>query len=367
MPVLLNPDRAPSLSELLKAIPGGLVIKVVEGLDNWKNPGISGIGSLGSAGPNEISFIVHPKYLGQLASTQACAVIVLPEIEEQLSSSAEPIKFSRVVCKHPYLLYARIAQWFDWAKEPARDLCVHETAVVDPSATIARSVTIGPYAVIGPGCKINEMAQIGSGCVIGANVEIGASSLLHPRVTIYDGVKIGMRAIIHSGAVLGADGFGFAPDPTLAKGAWGKIPQLGSLVIGNDVEIGANTTVDRGALENTILEDGVKLDNQIMIGHNCRIGSHTAMAACVGVAGSTTIGSRCTIGGASMISGHLIIGDDVHVSGGTAVTSNVSKPGRYTGVFPFSEHADWQKNAAVMQQLSSIRKRLRTLERDSDS
>ena len=367
MPVLINPDRAPSLTELLKAIPGGLVLDVVEGIGQWQNPAIAGIGSLASAGSNEISFIVHPKYLDQLASTKACAVIVLPEIEEQLKNTSDPIPFSRVVCKHPYLLYARIAQWFDWAKQPARELSIHPTAVVDPSAEIAGNATIGPYAVIGPNCKIGEMAQIGSGCVIGTGVEIGSSSLLHPRVTIYDGVKIGMRVIIHSGAGLGADGFGFAPDPTLAKGAWGKIPQLGGLIVGHDVEIGANTTVDRGALENTILEDGVKLDNQIMIGHNCRIGAHTAMAACVGVAGSTTIGSRCTIGGAAMISGHLTIGDDVHVSGGTAITANVSKPGRYTGVFPFSDHSDWQRNAAVLQQLSSLRKRLRSLERESDN
>lgn len=364
MPVLLNPDRAPSLSDLLRAIPGGLIQKVVEGPGKWQNPRIAGIGSLANAGPDEISFIVHPKYLDQLSLTKACAVIVLPEIDSQMSLAEKQPDFARVVCKHPYLLYARIAQWFDWARQPARETVIHPTAIVDPTAQLAASVTIGPYAVIGPRCKIDEMSYISAGCVLAADVEIGASSTLHPRVCIYEGVKIGARAIIHSGAVLGADGFGFAPDPTLARGAWGKIPQLGSLIIGNDVEIGANTTVDRGALENTVLEDGVKLDNQIMIGHNCRIGAHTAMAACVGVAGSTTIGQRCTIGGAAMISGHLTLGDDVHVSGGTAVTSSVSKPGRYTGVFPFAEHLDWQRNAAVIQQLSGLRKRLRKLEKD---
>ena len=156
-------------------------------------------------------------------------------------------------------------------------------------------------------------------------------------------MRIGARALILSGAVLGADGFGFAPDPGIARGAWGRIPQFGGVVIGNDVEIGANTTVDRGALEDTVLEDGVKLDNQIMIGHNCRIGAHTAAAACVGVAGSTTVGARCTLGGAAMLSVHLVIGDDVHISGGTAVTYNISKPGRYTGVFPSTEHAEWQR------------------------
>ena len=364
MPVLLNPDRAPSLSELLRAIPGGLVQSVLPGTNEWVNPRIAGIGSLLNATADEISFIVHPKYLDQLATTQACTVIVLPEIEHQLISTGQPIAFARVVCKHPYLLYARIAQWFDWARQPARETVIHLSAVIDPTASIAKSVTVGPHVVIGPRCRVDAMVHISAGCVIGSDVDIGASSVLHPRVSIYDGVKIGARAIIHSGAVLGADGFGFAPDPTLARGAWGKIPQLGSLIIGNDVEIGANTTVDRGALENTILEDGVKLDNQIMIAHNCRIGAHTAMAACVGVAGSTTIGARCTIGGASMISGHLTIGDDVHVSGGTAITANVSKPGRYTGVFPFAEHVDWQKNAAVIQQLSTLRKRLRRLEKD---
>ncbi len=364
MPVLLNPDRAPALTELLRAIPGGLVQAVVPGQDQWTDPRVAGLGSLTSAGPFEISFIVHPKYLDQLDLTRACVVIVLPEIEEMLAAAPEPVRFARVVCKHPYLLYARIAQWFDWARMPAREIAIHASAVIDPTAVIAPSVTIGPFVVIGPRCKIDAMSQISAGCVLGADVDIGVSSLLHPRVTIYDGVKIGARAIIHSGAVLGADGFGFAPDPTLARGAWGKIPQLGGLQIGNDVEIGANTTVDRGALENTILEDGVKLDNQIMIAHNCRIGAHTAMAACVGVAGSTTIGARCTIGGAAMISGHLTIGDDVHVSGGTALTANVSKPGRYTGVFPFAEHQDWQRNAAVIGQLATLRKRLRRLEKD---
>lgn len=364
MPVLLNPDRAPLLSDLLRAVPGGLVQKVVSGTGDWANPRIAGIGSLANAGSGEISFIVHPKYRDQLLLTKACAVIVQPEIDEQLSNASEQLPFARVVCKYPYLLYARIAQWFDWARQPARETCIHPTAVIDPSAQIAKSVAIGPHVVIGARTKIDAMTHISAGCVIGADVEIGASSVLHPRVSIYDGVKIGARAIFHSGVVLGADGFGFAPDPSLARGAWGKIPQLGSLIIGNDVEIGANTTVDRGALENTILEDGVKLDNQIMIAHNCRIGAHTAMAACVGVAGSTRIGSRCTIAGAAMISGHLTICDDAFVSGGTAITSNITKPGRYTGVFPFADHVEWQKNAAVIQQLSSLRKRLRKLEKD---
>jgi len=190
--------------------------------------------------------------------------------------------------------------------------------------------------------------------------------LLHARVTLYHGVRVGDRAILHAGVVLGADGFGFAPDPR-TPGAWAKIAQLGGVQIGDDVEIGANTTVDRGAVEDTVLGHGVKLDNQIMIGHNCRIGDHTAMAACVGVAGSTTMGQRCVIGGAAMFGGHLTLGDDVHISGGTAVTSDILKAGRYTGVFPVAEHGAWQHNAAVIGQLAQLRKRLRAAERQAAS
>lgn len=364
MPVLLDPVRAPLLTDLLRAVPNGLVQKIVAGSGSNVDPPIAGLGSLANAKSLEISFIVHPKYLEQLTRTQACAVIVLPEIEEKLATTEPQPSFARVVCKHPYLLYARIAQWFDWARQPAREPFIHPSAIVDPSAQIAPSTSIGPHVIIGARCKIGAMSQIGAGCVLSDDVEIGASSILYPRVSMYYGVKVGDRAIIHSGVVLGADGFGFAPDPSLSKGAWGKIPQLGTVLIGNDVEIGANTTIDRGALDNTIVEDGVKIDNQVMIGHNCKIGSHTAIAACAGIAGSTTIGSRCIIGGMVGISGHLTIGDDVNISGGTGVIGSISQPGRYTGVYPFSEHKEWQRNAAVVSQLSTMRKRLRALERE---
>jgi UDP-3-O-[3-hydroxymyristoyl] glucosamine N-acyltransferase len=203
---------------------------------------------------------------------------------------------------------------------------------------------------------------LGPGCVIGQGSTLGPDCLLHARVTLYHGVKVGARAILHSGVVLGADGFGFAPDPLLGKGAWGKIFQFGGVTLGDDVEIGANTTVDRGALEDTVLGNGVKLDNQIMIAHNVRVGAHTAMAACVGVSGSTVIGERCVIGGAAMFSGHITLADGVHVSGGTAITSSISKPGQYTGVYPYAEHAQWQRNAAVLSQLAQLRRRLRALE-----
>ncbi len=364
MPVLLDSDRAPSLSALLRAIPGGLVQSVVAGGDHNADPRIAGLGALASAGSSEISFIVHAKYLEHLARSNACAIIVLPEIEAHLATQSPPPAFARVVCKHPYLLYARIAQWFEWAIQPAREPSVHPSAVVDPSAKLGAGVTVGANAVVGARCEVGAMTYIGPGCVLGDDVSIGASGRLHAHVSIYSGVQIGARAILHSGVVIGADGFGFAPDPSLAKGAWGKIPQLGGVVIGNDVEVGANTTIDRGALENTVIDDGVKIDNLVMVAHNVRIGAHTAIAACAAIAGSTAIGSRCTIGGAAGVAGHLTIGDDVHVSGGTGITNDVSKPGRYTGVFPFGEHSEWQRNAAVVTQLWSMRKRLRALERE---
>lgn len=364
MPVLLDPAHAPSLDELLAATD-------TQGLD-WQIsappgvplPRIQGLGTLSSANPQEISFLANPRYQGQLAGTRAGAVIVSPDVEQTLAAAPQPPLFARVVCKNSYLLYARIAQWFDRARRPKPVGETHPLAVVADDAVIGPNVRIGPHCVVEAGACIGPGTVLGPGCVIGAGSRVGADSLLHARVTLYAGVTVGARAIIHSGAVLGADGFGFAPDPALGKGAWGKIPQLGGVTVGDDVEIGANTTIDRGALEDTVIGNGVKLDNQIMVAHNVRIGAHTAVAACVGIAGSTTIGERCTVGGASMLSGHLTLADDVHISGGTAITSNISSPGRYTGVYPYAEHGEWQRNAAVIQQLAQLRRRVRALERE---
>lgn len=364
MPVLLDIARAPTLEALLSAAK-------TQGMD-WRISAvpdagplkIQGVGTLSSAGGQEISFLANPRYQSQLGATKAAAVIVSPDVAQALESGEQGRPpFALVVCKHPYLLYARVAQWFDAARRPALPGGTHPSAVVAADAVIEEGVRIGPLCVVESGARIGRGAVLGPGCVIGAGSSVGPDSLLHAHVTLYEGVKVGARAILHSGVVLGADGFGFAPDPSLGQGAWGKIPQLGGVAIGDDVEIGANTTIDRGALEDTFVADGVKLDNQIMVGHNCRIGAHTAMAACVGVAGSTTIGERCTIGGAAMLSGHLTLGDDVHISGGTAVTSNILKPGRYTGVFPYAEHGEWQRNAAVIQQLAQLRRRVRSLEK----
>ena len=383
MPILLDTASAPVLSALLTSVnTQGLDLRIEAGLaDSVKHadpgedtasaeqalgvplPRIRGIGTLASAGPEDIRFLSNPRYQGQLTGTKAAAVIVTPDVAQAMAASSESPSCLRVVCAHPYLLYARLAQWFDAARQPRQPAGIHSLAVVDPDAIIEDDVRIGPHCVVEAGARIGRGSTLGPGCVIGRNSSVGPDCVLYARVTLYGNVRIGARAIIHSGAVLGADGFGFAPDPTLGQGAWGKIAQLGGVRVGDDVEIGANTTIDRGALEDTDIGDGVKLDNQIMVAHNVRIGAHTAVAACVGIAGSTVIGSRCTIAGAAMLSGHLTLADDVHVSGGTAVTSSISKPGRYTGVYPYAEHSQWQRNAAVIQQLSPLRRRLRALEK----
>ncbi|HZH56259.1 MAG TPA: UDP-3-O-(3-hydroxymyristoyl)glucosamine N-acyltransferase [Burkholderiaceae bacterium] len=366
MPVLLAPEKAVPLKQLLsEANVVGIDCNPAPGHDWQGGPLIRGLGSLSSAGPDEISFLSNPRLRDQLPACQAAAVIVTPAVWESTLRDQAPA-FIPVLCSEPYLLYALLAQWFDRHRIAGLERGIHPTAVIAPTAQIGDGVSIGPHCVIEDGVRIGAGSRLGPHCVIGAGSVLGSDCLLHARVTLYHGVTVGDRAILHSGCVLGADGFGFAPDPR-TKGAWAKIAQLGGVVVGNDVEIGANTTVDRGALENTVLGDGVKLDNQIMIGHNSQIGDHTAMAACVGVAGSTIIGKRCTLAGAAMTAGHITLGDDVHVSGATAITSSIHKPGRYTGVFPYAEHSDWQRNAAVLTQLSALRKRLRALERQLDA
>ncbi|WP_323017502.1 UDP-3-O-(3-hydroxymyristoyl)glucosamine N-acyltransferase [Castellaniella sp.] len=367
MPVLLAPQRAPALSQLLQAADSvGLGCSITESAqaDTLR---IAGIGSLNTAGPAEISFLSNPRLQSQLAQCQAAAVILRPQDWTAFQAQhPEPPVWAAVLCSQPYLMYALLAQWFDRHRLADLPQGIHPSAVVADDAVLEAGVHIGPLAVIESRTRIGAGSRVGAGCVIGPDCTIGRDSLLHAHVTLYHGVQVGARAILHAGVVLGADGFGFAPDPR-TSGAWAKIAQLGGVRIGDDVEIGANTTVDRGAVEDTVLGNGVKLDNQIMIGHNCRIGDHTAMAACVGVAGSTVMGQRCVIGGAAMFGGHLTLGDDVHISGGTAVTSDILKAGRYTGVFPVAEHGTWQHNAAVIGQLAQLRKRVRATERQAAS
>jgi len=367
MPCILSTDRAPTLGALLESIPEtqALVSEVQGGRDYDHDVPVLGIGPLAFASEAEISFIVSPKLLQELSQTRACAVIMTPAVNAELQDKSDGTSYARVICEQPYLLYALIARWFDAKRQPVRVPGIHPLAVVDQTAKVAASAVIGPHVVIGARSVIADAVTINANCVIGTDCVIESDTVLYPNVTFYDHVRVGRRGIFHSGVVLGADGFGFAPNPLLGQGAWGKIAQLGGVAIGDDVEIGANTTVDRGALQDTVIGNGVKLDNQIMIGHNCHVGEHTAMAACVGVAGSTTIGKRCIIGGAAMFSGHITIADDVQISGGTAITSDIQTPGRYTGVLPAATHDQWQRNAAVIGQLSQLRKRLRELERKS--
>jgi UDP-3-O-[3-hydroxymyristoyl] glucosamine N-acyltransferase len=292
---------------------------------------VTGLATLEAATSQQLSFLANPKYRDQLAGTQAGAVILAPE-------AAADCPVAAIVTAQPYLYFARVSQWLAEGRLPAPG--IHPSAVVE--SPLPSSVSVGAH------------------CWIGADVEIGDGSVLYPGVKVYPGCRIGMRAIIHSGAVIGADGFGFARE---ADGAWVKIAQTGRVLIGDDVEIGANTTIDRGALDDTVIENGVKLDNQIQVGHNVRIGAHTAMAGCVGIAGSARIGARCTVGGGAVILGHLTLADGVHVSAGTLVGKSITAPGSYTGTVPFMAHAEWLKNFARLRHLESMADRIRALEK----
>ena len=307
---------------------------------------VSRVATLESAGPGAIAFLANPKYRTQLAVTRASAVIVAPE-------AAASTRLPKLVSRNPYATYAKVAALLH--AEPAPAAGVHESACVGPGARIDATATIGPHAVIGAGATVGPRARIGAGCVVGADASIAEAALLHANVTLYDRCVIGARTIVHSGAVIGADGFGMAAE----DGRWLKIPQIGRVVIGADCEIGANTTIDRGALDDTVIEDDVKLDNQIQIGHNCRIGAHTAIAGCCGISGSARIGRNCKIGGAAMIGGHISIADGVTVSGGTAVLETIAQPGVYTGIMPSLPHGDWARLSVELKQLRQLATRVR--------
>jgi UDP-3-O-[3-hydroxymyristoyl] glucosamine N-acyltransferase len=297
---------------------------------------IERLATLEAATPNSIGFLANPRYRAQLSTTRAGCVIVAPGLRDEAAARG-----AAIVTPDPYLYYARLSQWWvEWVR-PAAPRGIHPSAVVDAAATVDATASIGPLAWIGPGASV------------GAQTRIGA------RVVIADGCHLGARCIVHPGAVIGADGFGFAPH----EGRWEKIEQLGAVRIGNDVEIGANTCIDRGALDDTVIEDGVKLDNLVQIGHNVRIGAHAAMAGCVGIAGSARIGAYCTLGGGAIVLGHLELADHVHISAATVVTRSIHKPGLYSGVFPFDDNAAWEKNAATLRQLHALRDRLRALEK----
>jgi UDP-3-O-[3-hydroxymyristoyl] glucosamine N-acyltransferase len=296
---------------------------------------IDGLAPLQTAGAQHISFLSHPKYQSQLVNSAAGCVIVHPDFEASARARG-----ACIVTSQPYLYFARLTQLWKRSTTLVAGPARHPSAVIDPAAQIDPSARIGPL------------------CVIERGARIGAHTVLKSRVSVGEDCIIGARCLLHSGVVIGADGFGFAPNAD----KWEKIEQLGAVVIGDDVEIGANTCVDRGALDNTVIEDGVKLDNLIQIGHNVRVGAHSAMAGCAGVAGSADIGAHCTLGGGAIVLGHLSLADGVNVSAASVVTRSIRKPGHYTGMFPIDDNAAWEKNAAVVKQLAGLRERIRALE-----
>jgi len=311
---------------------------------------ISAMAALNDAAPGDIAFLANRRYRGQLATTRASAVIVAPD-------DAGLTALPKLVTENPYATYAKAAALL---YPPVLAVPgINASASVSATAQVAASATIGAYVVVGERTRIGERAWIHAGCVIGDDCELGDDVVLYPRVVVYADTRIGTRSIVHAGVVLGADGFGMAEE----HGRWLKVPQVGGVVIGTDVEIGANTTIDRGALGNTVLEDNVKLDNQIQIGHNCHIGAHTAIAGQAGVAGSTRIGRNCKIGGAAMIIGHIEIADGTVISGGTAVFDTIREPGVYTSVFPALPHREWKHVASVVRRLRRLAERVLTLER----
>jgi UDP-3-O-[3-hydroxymyristoyl] glucosamine N-acyltransferase len=301
---------------------------------------IEGLAPLETAIPTQLSFLSNPKYSQQLAASRAACVIVAPPMREAALARGDCI-----VADQPYLYFARVTRLWKQAHAGVPGPAVHPSAVVHPDAVV------------------DPTARIGALCVVEEGARIGAGSVLKSRVTVAEGCVIGERCVIQPGAVIGGDGFGFAP----AGDSWEKIEQLGAVRIGNDVEIGANTCIDRGALADTVIEDGAKLDNLIQVGHNVRIGKHTAIAGCVGIAGSANIGAHCQIGGAAMILGHLTLGDRVHISAGSFVSRSILEPGLYTGIFPIDDNAAWEKNAATLKQLHKLRERLKALEKKSDA
>lgn len=325
-------------------------VELVGGADHL----IHGLSTLDAATPGDLTFLSHPKYASKLAGSRAACVLVATAARE-----AAVVRGSCIVVDDPYYAFALVTQFWKRNQQPAAAPYIHPTAAIDSSARIADGVSIGAFSVVGPRATIGEGARIGAHCVIGERAVIGELTCLKPRVTVSDGCRIGMRGIVHSGAVIGADGFGFAPH----DGRWTKIEQLGAVLIGDDVEIGANSCIDRGALLDTVLEDGVKLDNLVQIGHNVRIGKHSALAGCAGVAGSATIGAHCTVGGGAVVLGHLVLADHVHISAASVVTRSILKPGQYTGLFPIDDNVSWEKNAASLKQLHVLRDRLKNAEK----
>ncbi len=331
-----------SLLELIKALGGE-----VEGNAEVR---VRKVGTLENAGEQAITFLTGARFLSQLPQTKASAVILS-------AAHRNATSLPRIVCDNPYAYFARVSALLN-PPAPAA-VGVHSSAVVSASAVLGARVSVGANAVIAEDVRIGDDAVVGAQCYLGTGAIIGNKTRLAANVTIYHDCMVGARCILHSGAVIGADGFGIAPE----DGRWVKVPQIGRVVVGDDVEVGANTTIDRGAIDDTIIEEGVKLDNLIQIAHNVHIGAHTAIAACTGIAGSVRIGRRCRIAGAVGIAGHLSIADDVEISAKTLVTKTISEPGTYSGGYPFEANNTWRRNAAQIRHLDALVKTVKQLEK----
>ncbi len=318
---------------------------------------IDGVGTLAGASPSQLSFLSNSKYAAQLGAS--CAGVVVLR-EENLADCAT----AALIARDPYVAYAQIAVLFE--RLPAAAPGVHPSAVVAAGAQISDSASIGPCCVIEKGAVIGDGAILGPHCIIGEDCTVGAQSRLVARVTLVTRVTLGRRVLVHPGAVIGSDGFGLAFDRNASEhGGWIKLPQLGGVRIGDDCEIGANTTIDRGALDDTVLEEDVRLDNQIQIAHNVHVGAHTAMAGCAAVAGSAKIGRYCMIGGNAGVLGHLELADRVTITAKSLVTHSIREPGEYSSGVPLQDNRQWRKNAARFKHLDEYARRLSALEKDS--
>ncbi|SEO90101.1 MULTISPECIES: UDP-3-O-(3-hydroxymyristoyl)glucosamine N-acyltransferase [unclassified Pseudomonas] len=311
---------------------------------------ITGLATLQEAGPAQLSFLANPQYRKYLAESRAAALLLKPADADGFAGDA-------LIVPDPYLAYARISHLFD--PKPKSASGIHPSAVIAADAVVDPTASVGPFVVVESAARIGPGVTLGAHCFIGARCEIGEGGWLAPRVTLYHDVRIGKRVVIQSGAVLGGEGFGFAKE----KGIWQKIAQIGGVTVGDDVEIGVNTAIDRGALADTVIGNGVKLDNQIQIAHNVQVGDHTAMAACVGISGSTRIGKHCMLAGGVGLVGHIDICDNVFLTGMTMVTHSITEPGAYSSGTAMQPAAEWRKSAARIRQLDDIARRLRQLEK----
>ena len=327
---------------------------------------LEGLAPLETAQSSHISFLSNPLYRQQASDSAAGGLIVNKADLDFLQANPGAHSAQRIyfVSKNPYVSFARMAQHFAKITAPIYAPGIHPSAAIDSSAIIPASCHIGPFVQISSGVELGERVTLLGNIAIARNSNIASDTLIYPNVSIYSETRIGERCIIHSGAVIGADGFGFAPDFSATGGEWVKIPQTGAVVIGNDVEIGASTTIDRGAMSDTVIGSGTKIDNQVQIAHNVTIGNCCVIAGCAAISGSTKIGNFCIIGGASNFAGHLTIADRTTVSGNTSIIRSITEPGQhYTGVYPSMLHSAWEKNAAILRGLDKIRQRLRLLDK----